>query len=651
MNRRILLFSLASWTVATALAAADDLGALEQAAFRAAVARVAPAVVQIETIGGLERVDKLLFGAGPTTGLIVAPEGYVVSSAFNFVNRPTSILVRLPDGTRRPARLVATDHSRMLVLLKIDAPQPLPVPPVAPQAEMRVGQWTIAVGRVFDIAEPNIAVGILSAVGRIWQKAIQTSAAISPNNYGGPLVDIHGRVLGILVPLSPDSDSELAGADWYDSGIGFAIPAEHLMHVLPRLRNGEDLRAGVLGVGFRSRNLQSEPAVLARVPPRSPADKAGLRTGDRIASIDGRAIEHAAQVREAIRRRYAGDKLRLDVVRDGRPLTVDVQLVDRLVPFQQPLLGVLPLRVAALTAEPGVGVRWVYPESPAAKAGLRPGDHLLALAGKPIADRESLVEQLANFEPGSEVQLEFRRGSAKQTVKLRLASQPESLPPEQLPAARRESQPSGKPPAGVGTLALRVGQLPGEVWTHVPPSYRPANAHGLLVWLQGETPLDPKQLIARWAPFCQQHELILVVPKPAQGASWRGADVAMLGRLIEDLQARYTLDPVRIVVGGQQRGGAVALAAASRHRATIRGVIAIDAPLLGSPPENEPGQTLDYFLLKGDNRLLAALITQGISDLRAQKLPVTEKALGTADPVGSAMLGEMVRWIDMLDRI
>jgi serine protease Do len=651
MNRRPLQLSLVLWTAAAVFASAQDLGTLEQAAFRAAVARVAPSVVQIETIGGLERVDKLLFGTGPTTGLIVGPQGEVVSSAFNFVNRPTSILVRLPDGTRHPARLVATDHSRMLVLLKIDAPQPLPVPTIARQDEMRVGQWTIAVGRAFDVAQPNMAVGILSAVGRIWQKAIQTSAAVSPNNYGGPLVDIHGRVLGILVPLSPDSDSELAGADWYDSGIGFAIPAEHLMHVLPRLRHGEDLRPGVLGVGFHGRNLQSEPAVLTRVPPRSPADKAGLRPGDRIVTIDGRSVEHAAHVKEAISRRYAGDKLRLSILRNGKPLTVDVQLVDRLLPFQQPLLGVLPLRVAALAAEAGVGVRWVYPESPASKAGLRPGDHLLALAGKPIANRESLVEQLANLDVGAEVQLEFRRGATKQTAKLRLGPQPESLPPQQLPRARGEPRSPDKPAASAGHLAIRVGQGPGEVWAHVPPGYRPANAHGLLVWLQGENPLDPKELIARWAPFCQQHEVLLVVPKPAQGASWRGADVALLGRLIEDLQTSYTLDPSRIVVGGQQRGGSIALAAAARHRATIRGVIAVDAPLLGPPPESEPGQTLDYFLLKGNNRLIASLISQGVTQLRAQKLPVTEKAFGAADPLGSASLAEMLRWIDMLDRI
>ena len=190
--------------------------------------RIAPAVVHIETIGGLERTGHVLFGTGPTTGLIVDPDGYIISSAFNFFNKPASILVRLPDGSRKAARLLATDHSRMLALLKVETPRPLPVGEVLPQRAMRIGQWTIAVGRAFDADRPNLAVGILSATNRVWGKAIQTDAAVSPNNYGGPLIDLEGRVMGVLVPLSPQAETEVAGVDWYDSGIGFAVPAEQV---------------------------------------------------------------------------------------------------------------------------------------------------------------------------------------------------------------------------------------------------------------------------------------------------------------------------------------------------------------------------------------------------------------------------------------
>ena len=111
---------------------------------------------------------------------------------------------------------------------------------------------------------PNLAVGILSALDRIWGKAIQTDAAVSPNNYGGPLVDIRGRVLGVLVPLSPEADDEMAGVEWYDSGIGFAVPLEHIQKVLPRLKKGEDLYPGLAGISLKGPNLYTgEPMIAA----------------------------------------------------------------------------------------------------------------------------------------------------------------------------------------------------------------------------------------------------------------------------------------------------------------------------------------------------------------------------------------------------
>src|SRR5688500_10642172 len=117
------------------LAAQEDLEGLEETAMRAAVAAVAPSVVKIETIGGLERVGQVLVGTGPTTGLVVSEDGYIVSSAINFIQQPSSILVTLPGGQRAAAKIVARDHSRMLVLLKVNAPLALPVPVAVPRGE------------------------------------------------------------------------------------------------------------------------------------------------------------------------------------------------------------------------------------------------------------------------------------------------------------------------------------------------------------------------------------------------------------------------------------------------------------------------------------------------------------------------------------
>ncbi len=325
---------------------ADDLDADEQAAIVAAVDRIAPAVVQIETIGGHDRVGGMLFGLGPTTGLLVDREGHVISSAFNFVNKPSSILVRLDDGVRRPAKLIATDHSRMLVLLKIDddrnsasadnANTPsAKMFEIGPVGDLRIGQWTIAVGRTFDGKRPNLSVGILSALDRVWGKAIQTDAAVSPNNYGGPLLDIRGRVLGILVPLSPEAGDELAGVEWYDSGIGFAIPMEEVERNLLRLKQGEDLFPGLAGLGLKGPNIYTGEPIIAFCHPKGPAAAAGLKVGDRIMTVDGRKTARAADVKREIGCRYAGQKMHVTVVRDGEPFETDIELAKELEPLPE----------------------------------------------------------------------------------------------------------------------------------------------------------------------------------------------------------------------------------------------------------------------------------------------------------------------------
>ena len=212
---------------------------------------------------------------GPTTGLIVSADGYIISSAFNFVARPSSILVGLADGTRTPAKLVATDHQRMLVLLKIHVEEKLPVPEAAPEGEIQVGQWAIALGKTLDEV-PSVSVGIVSALGRIWGKAIQTDAKISPVNWGGALVDIEGRVLGILVPLSPQTSGEVAGVEWYDSGIGFAVPLVDVYATLDRLKEGHDLLPGLMGITMKGQDIYEGQPTIDRVRYASPAQQAGI---------------------------------------------------------------------------------------------------------------------------------------------------------------------------------------------------------------------------------------------------------------------------------------------------------------------------------------------------------------------------------------
>jgi serine protease Do len=450
-------------SAAAAQAPNASLAEREQQAFDQAVRTVAPSVVRLETVGGAETVQGVLVGDGPTTGLIVAPEGYIVSSAFNFARQPSGILAVLPGGQRVAARLVATDHSRSLVLLKIDAPEPLPVPTATPLAEVLPGRWAIAVGRAFDPAQANVSIGIVSAVDRVWGKAIQTDAKISPANYGGPLIDVQGRVMGVLVPLSPQASGITAGVDWYDSGIGFAIPLSHIEQILPRLRDGQDLRAGLLGVSIRGQDLYA-PAVLAAVRVGSPAAKAGLRAGDELVSLDGRPTRHQAALKTELGRRYAGDRVRVGVRREGKEHELEVDLVAKLDPYDQPFLGILPEPVARgdKPKAGGVGVRWVFPASPAAAAGVTAGDRIVQVDGRPIADRAALSEALEALPVGQAVRLGIARG--EQTLELsptlgRLPTEiPEELPPRRSLAAGRAQTPKPQPPRGLrprGRIRIR----------------------------------------------------------------------------------------------------------------------------------------------------------------------------------------------------
>jgi serine protease Do len=636
---------------------ADDLGDLEQQAFRAAVDRVAPSVVRIETVGGMERVGRVLFGAGPTTGLVLTPDGYIVSSAFNFLNRPASIFVQLPDGARKPvpARLVATDHNRMLALLKIEAEKPLPVPEIAPPGEIRVGQWAIAVGRTFEGNRPNISVGVVSAKGRIWGKAIQTDAAVSPNNYGGPLLDVRGRVIGVLAPLSPMETSEVAGVEWYDSGIGFAVPAQTVMELLPRLKQGKDLLPGVVGINIPAQSLYTGEPVLAAVRPRSPAHRAGLKARDRVVEVDGLKITLAAQLKQELGRRYAGDKLRIAVLRDGQRIERELELVAKLEPYEHPFLGILPMRPAPGQAEKkgsGVSVRYVYPDSPAAKAAVQQGDTLVSFEGQPIEHAAWLRQRLGEHVPADTVQIELRRGDQTRKLAVKLAGLPEGPPPADLPPAHEPVKAAKAERPEVGRIEFAPEKSGQGAVGYVPEGYRAEAAHGLVVWLHGPGGLDEKELIARWKPLCDRHELILLAPKAADPKRWQASDMIGTVRLIAEMTSKYKVDPTRVVIHGHDTGGKAAFQLGLAGNSPFRGVAVVDAAPAGTPPENDPAVRRAFYFGVSQRSPALGQVKAMIARLRSMKYPVTVKDLGP-DPryLTPDELAELARWIDTLDRM
>jgi serine protease Do len=334
--------ALASFLLGAPRAGADEPTLAEEAAFQAAAERVAAAVVRLEPAVAVDpTADRVM--TGPSTGLVVDPDGLILATEFAVPEGTREVVAVLPGGERRIATPLGRDRVRGVVLLR--TPPIAGVPPLepVPRADLRPGQWTIAVGRGWTAAEPGVSVGILSATDRCWGVAVQTDASVSPLTYGGPLVDIGGRVIGLIVPLPADTAGMKRGSDLYDSGIGFAIPLADLLPLVPRMRDGAVLEPGLLGVGYESRDSINGVPTIATVAPRSPAALAGLAGGDRIVAVAGRPVRRIADVRHAIAPLHAGDAITLEVERSAddavRRVSVSGTLVAAVPPLRRGVAG------------------------------------------------------------------------------------------------------------------------------------------------------------------------------------------------------------------------------------------------------------------------------------------------------------------------
>jgi serine protease Do len=327
------------------------LAAQQQLVFQRALRTITPCIVRIDTIGGAQPV-KPASGTlqlqpagptfrqadGPTTGLIWSSDGYILTSSFNFVRDPVVITVTLSDGRGYVARLVARDRLARLALLKIEA-RDLSTPQWVSCDRLRVGQWALAAGWGHGGDEPALSAGIVSALGRMSGLAIQTDAKISPANYGGPLFDIEGRVIGVCVPMGPGED-ELAGVEWYDSGIGFAIHRDRAQRSVARLQQGQELQRGLIGVYFdmhepvvgvqptAAQADESADGAGLRIigAPRGPAAAAGLKADDVITHVDGEPTPRVVDFRRVLASKAAGDTLDITYRRGDQSAVVTLTL-------------------------------------------------------------------------------------------------------------------------------------------------------------------------------------------------------------------------------------------------------------------------------------------------------------------------------------
>jgi serine protease Do len=679
-----------------ATVADDSLPVREEAALRVAAESVADSVVQIRTIGGLETFEGTVLADGPTTGLIISGDGYLISSAFNFVQQPASILVTLPSGKQLPAELVATDHSRMTVLLKLNDVADLPVPPFAPVDEIKPGQWAVAVGRTFRSDEVNVSVGIVSALNRMFGKAIQTDADVSTASYGGPLVDIRGRVIGLIVPMAPQATSEVAGAEWYDSGIGFAVPLAPLAERIEQMKKGEDLRPGILGVGMESKNAHSAKAKVATVRPDSPAGQAGLAKGDRIVELDGKPIRNQTDLRFALGPRYAGDKVRVAVERGKERLEREVTLAGELPPFRHAFLGILPMRSSAapvadkeaddtanntdandsnaedavgddLAQSKGVTVRMVYASSPAEEGGIRAGDRVTRIQDTDVSSIDAALGALNNAAPGTEVSLKLMRGGESINVSIKADRMPGNVPAELLSAyaddspnenvvtdneAAQKENGAAKYTAGE-TRDVKLPEFPQTCRVYVPAATDADRPLGVLFWLPPPGELKPDDIIDQWKTICDRDGVLLVVPSPAEANRWDRTELEYLRRLTERIAAEYNVDRRRLCVFGQSGGGSMAWLLGLSSRDLFRGIATSAAalPRQVSPPANEPSQRVAIFAAIPVAKEVAAQVGQSLEQFSEAGYPVT--TVTTSDDTGKltqSQREELARWIDTLDK-
>jgi serine protease Do len=685
-------YALTLLLLSTPLHAQDHLNDELEKLTKEGVRRVAPSVVQIQTQGGADMVITTPKGPvfrkalGPTTGVIVDADGYVISSAFNFLNNPTTILVSIPG---RPeallAKRVATDRSRMLTLLKVEA-KGLPVPTPAPKNEIHEGVWAIALGRTLDSKgnhPPSVSVGIISATGRIWGKALQTDAKVSPINYGGPLVDILGRVQGILIPASPNGHDETAGYEWYDSGIGFAIPMEDVLAVLPRLKKGKDLQRGILGIRMKSDDIYGTAPEIGEIVHDSAADKAGLKAGDVIVEIDGKPVTRMAQVQHLLGPKYDGDKIALTYRRDKDTRTVkDLTLVSQSPQVVHPFLGILPMRD---DPKLGVEVRYVYAQSPADRAGIKPGDRIVKFGTDPEhlhefngQDRGAhmLLTWLNTLQPKAEIKLEVtRKGTDKtETLSATLEADPEAQPKRQTPVLELLPQPASLKKALEPLEKAKGGKVEGDkkrpetgflkrttadgenkYWVYVHEDYDPNIEHAVVIWLHppGKGKYDDGETFAElWEDYCRDNHIILVGPLSQNEAGWVPSEAEAVVAATREVMERYTADPQRIITHGIGVGGQMALYLAFNQRELFRGAATVGA-IVTQVKDNVANRRLSFYLAAGGLDPLVKNIAESRTKLAEAHYPALFREMPNRgrEYLDEALLRELVRWLDALDRM
>lgn len=584
-----------------ALCSDVDYYKAEAQAIAVAVSKVGDAVVQIEVVGVAETPGGEVAADAPTSGTVVDPKGFILATSQVTARPSASILVVLQDGTRLPAEVVAEDKGRELVMLKVETDKPLPAIDVIPAEGVRVGQYAIAVGRILPDTPPAKSVGIVSALSRLDGRAMQTDARISPPFYGGPLINIRGQLLGIIVPAMPDMGGTGDKSGWYDSGIAFVAPAAQIESRLEKLKAGQSIQPGKLGIVAGSQDPLADGTSISAVRVGSPAAEVEMQPGDVIQKINGKSVLRHADIKQVLGSLDAGTEVTVQLLRDGQSLEVKPTLVAEIPPFEPQTLGVL---VDDLDAD--LKVTAVFPDSAAERAGIQRNDQITKIGDKQVKDLSDLRNRVLTLLGGREVAVQVQR----QNKPLTLNATPESianlwpfeLPP--LPVIDSEAEANLD---GDGNAAKRIDDsanwtvtelslpdVPNKAAMVSPPETAAKMPHGVLVRFTAPGEEDVAGLAEKWKSLAAKFRVIVVIISSANAERWNPDEAVLAARFVSVVRKRFTIQPFAIAITGDGAGASLAMIAAFTDAATFSGV-AVPGDL--KPPaiqlrENDPTKPL-----------------------------------------------------------
>lgn len=265
---------------------------------------------------------------GQGSGFVISADGFILTNNHVAANA-TDIKVKFSGGQEYSAKIVGTDPSSDVALLKIQAEKPLPFLQLGNSEAAKVGDWVVAVGNPLGLGH-TVTAGIISGKGRnisdqLFEEFLQTDASINPGNSGGPLISLDGKVVGMNTAI-------VSGANT----VGFAIPASYLSHVVEQLRENGKVARGYLGVNMSSLSEEGKKllgvsggAVLMMVEEGGPAAKGGLKEGDVLLRIDGAPIEDQRDLLRAVAGKAPGTQVTVELLRQGKAEKLVVALGER----------------------------------------------------------------------------------------------------------------------------------------------------------------------------------------------------------------------------------------------------------------------------------------------------------------------------------